>query len=45
MLLGFCHLALGWVLLRDFKCFTSALPQQKKTEPCLEYKVWLQTEM
>lgn len=41
---GFCHLAIGWVLLKGFKCFTSAVPQQRKKEPCLEYKVQLQSE-
>lgn len=44
MLSEFCHLALGWVLLKGFKCFTSAVPQQRKTEPCLEYKVRLRSE-
>lgn len=44
MLSMFCHLALGWVLLRGFKCFTSAVPQHRKTEPCLEYKVRLWSE-
>lgn len=44
ILSGFCHLAIGWVLLKGFKCFTSAVPQQRKKEPCLEYKVQLQSE-
>lgn len=41
---GFCLLGVGWVLLKGFKCFTSAVPQQRKTEPCLEYKERLRSE-
>lgn len=44
ILSGFCHLAVDWVLLKGFKCFTSAMPQQRKTELCLEFKMWLQSE-
>lgn len=44
ILSGFCHLAVRWVLLKGFKCFTSAMPQQRKTELCLEFKVWLQSK-
>lgn len=39
-----CHLAVGWVLLKGFKCFPSAVAQWRKTEPYLEYKVRLRSE-
>lgn len=31
ILSGFCHLAVDWFLLKGFKCFASAVPQQRKT--------------